>query len=50
MLLGVEDPISGDELEIDQNVTYSQILTGSQIVSADVSWWSKLRIKGAGWF
>ena len=37
MLLGVEDPISGDELEMDQNVTYSQILTGSQIVSADVS-------------
>ena len=46
----VENNFSGDEPEIGQKATYAQIVTGRRIGSADGSWWSKVRTKGAGGF
>ena len=34
----IENHVSGHEPEIEQNVTYAQIVTGSPIGSADGSW------------
>ena len=41
----IENNVSGDEREIEQKVTYTQIVTGSRNGSEDGSQWSKVRTR-----